>query len=318
MIHRCSLALIGKRGQSATTPTISPMDESEEDFLQRHLDRLREVVESSETRARFRAGSFLAAELPDLLVDDEELFLDVSETLVNRLSAAMEQTGNASACVVAVVSEGPAAGPTSAALLKLDAEVEAAQINQTEQGLRLRVFQDLLPRPGEIQKAFAWPDPRAPESELIVLDKVVAGSATKYFQNAFEIDVSPKAKDTEDALIEEILKLPSTQLAPALTAVADGGNAEDVVERVRSFAPSFGVQARELGGGGALPGKVRPGFIATAKRTFVAENIELRVPIDALDRVETRREGDTYVTSIRTGVPLTPIAEGINDVGGDG
>lgn len=294
------------------------MDEAEEDFLQRHLDRLREVVNGSDTRARFRAGSFLVAELPDLLADDEDLFLDVSETLVNRLAAAMEQTGNASACVVAVVSEGPDAGPSSAALLKLDAEVEAAQLNETREGLRLRVFQDLLPRPGDIQKAFTWPDPRAPESELIVLDKVVAGSATKYFQDAFEIDVSPKSKDTEEALIEEILKLPTVQLRPALTAVADGGNAEDVVERVRSVAPSFGAQARELGGGGALPGKVRPGFVATAKRTFLAENIELRVPLDALDRVETRRDGDAYVTSIRTRVPLTPITQDPSDVGGNG
>jgi hypothetical protein len=217
----------------------------------------------------------------------------------------MERTGNAKACVMALLTEGPDSGPTQVSLLKLDAEIEAAQLTQTSGGVRLRILQGLLPRPGEMQKGFSWPDPRTPRSTIIVLDKIVAGSSTKYFKDAFELDVSPKAADTESALVEEIAGLPIDSITAAVAAADSGGDAEEVVDRIRQAVPDFAPTADELGSAGALGGRIRPHFSTLATKTFQADGFELKVPLASMNRVTTRREGTQYVTTIVTDYPLT-------------
>jgi len=192
MIHRCALAIITKRGHSVIPPSIGALEQDEEDFLHRHVERLRSAVKATDARGRLRHGSTLAADMADALTASDDDFLIFAGRLVDELAKAMKSVGNAPDCVVAILTEGKD-GPSTTSLLKLDAEIEAAQLKQTEQGIRLRVFKDLLPRPGDLQKGISWPDPRSPESEIIVLDHIKAGTAALYFQSAMRIDASPRA-----------------------------------------------------------------------------------------------------------------------------
>lgn len=309
MIQKCALAIIAKRGLSVEGPTLSSVDSEEEDFLRRHALELRATVGNSHARGRFRAGSFLQADLERLLVADDREFLQIAERHASRLAAEMEKTSNAKACVLALLVELADDQSLEVSLLKLDAEIEAAEMRRDAGQLRLHVYQDLLPRPGEIQKGFSWPDPRS-GSDVIVLDKNAAGSSTLYFRDAFEIDVSPKAVDTEAALVDAIASLPAPDRDSAVAAADPGGDAEEVVSRIRARVPGFAPTAAQLGGDGSLPGRIRPKFGVTAKRVFVADGIELKVPITALDRIESHREGDRWVTTITTDVRLI-------DTGGD-
>ncbi|MHB1491401.1 MAG: hypothetical protein ACYCTH_13050 [Cellulomonas sp.] len=86
-----------------------------------------------------------------------------------------------------------------------------------------------------------------------------------------------------------------------------GGEADQVVERIRRVTPAFQAQAAALGTDGSMPGTIRPSFVRQAKRTFKADEIELRVPLDQLDKIETRQVGTQYVTTITTRTPLTPL-----------
>jgi hypothetical protein len=306
VIQRCALAVITKRGHSIVPPSISALERDEEDFLHRHVERLRSAVKATDARGRLRPGSTLAADMANALTASDDDFLAFADRLVDELAKAMKSVGNAPDCVVAVLTEGPGSANTTS-LLKLDAEIEAAQLEQTRQGIRLRVFQDLLPRPGDLQKGISWPDPRSPESEVIVLDHVKAGTAALYFQSAMRIDASPRAIDTERALLDAISELPEAQVAAAVAAASDGGTAERVVERIRQTVPSFQPTAAELGAGGALAGPIRPGFSTTAMRTFSADGIELKIRLDRLTRVRTHLVGSEYRTTIVTSTPLTPV-----------
>jgi hypothetical protein len=75
-----------------------------------------------------------------------------------------------------------------------------------------------------------------------------------------------------------------------------------VREQFEEFEPSV----RALGGGGALPGAIRPNHLGSRKLSFTADGIELRVPVGRMSAVRTRADGDAFVTTIRTSVPLTP------------
>jgi hypothetical protein len=309
MIRKCALAIIAQRGLSVEGPALSPLEPAEEGFLHRHAEELRATIDTSHARGRFRAGSFLAADLNRLLVADEAEFLQIAERHASRLASEMEKTGNAKACVLALIVEENEAQDLEVSLLKLDAEIEAAEMRRSGAQLRLHVYQDLLPRPGEIQKGFSWPDPRD-RSDVIVLDKNASGSSTLYFRDAFELDVSPKALDTENALVEELAMLPAQDREAAVAAANAGGDAEEVVERIQEVVPAFIPSSVQLGGDGSLPGRIRPNFAATARRVFRADGIELKVPITALDRVESRRDGARWITTIITDVPLIDLGDG--------
>ncbi|MCC4906789.1 hypothetical protein [Microbacterium sp. cx-59] len=306
MIEKCALAVITNRGRNIIPPSWSELDDDEEDFLVRHVDRVRKTTNASETRGRFRPDSTLEQDFIAAMSADETAFVLIAGRLVQQLASAMQGVNSAS-CVVALVVEAMQdGGARTVSLLKLDAEVEAAQLDRTGTGVRLRVFRDLLPRPGEIQKALSWPDPRAPHSSLVVLDAIVEGTA-KYFQNAFRIDASPNARLTERALVEQLSELPPAKIASAVAAAGNGGDAEKVVERIRRDLTHFPVTAPELGAGGAMPGTIRPQFATLVKKSYEADEIELKLPLARMGQVRTRRVGAGYVTTIRTSTPLTPI-----------
>jgi hypothetical protein len=313
MIEKCALAVITDRGRNVIPATWSDLDEDEEDFLVRHVERLRKTTNASETRGRFRPDSTLEQDFTEALTADRSAFVAVAGRLVQQLADAMQGVNSAS-CVVAFVVEAQQGGVNrTVSLLKLDAEVEAAQLDRTSDGVRLRVFKDLLPRPGDIQKGLSWPDPRAPHSTLVVLDAIVEGTA-KYFQNAYRIDASPNARITERALIEELSELPPARIAAAVAAVGHGGDAETVIERIRGQVPRFIVTAPELGAGGAMPGMIRPQFATVVKKTYEADEIELKLPLARMSQVQTHQVGTGYETVILTSTPLTPVEQ--DDVSG--
>lgn len=313
VIHRCAIGVITDRGKKVILPTISQLTAEEQDYLTRHDEELRNRHANDNTvYCTFRAGASSRIDLKLALQGSEDQFLDVAKRMVESLADTMRGTANAKDCVVALLSGAPkaAAQPDHVTFLKLDARIEAAHLKkaQTGQGVRLEVFKDLLPAPGDMQKGFSWPDPRQPASELILHD-TNRGDAAVYFGNAFQLNISSKALETETALADELVG----QLGPARArqAVAlvneTGGRGDEVVAKIQETYPDFTPTVRPLGAGGALAGLVRPGHLDVKKKRFESDGIELRVPLGRLDAVSTRPEGDDFVTTIRTSTPLTPI-----------
>lgn len=309
MIYLCSLAVVTERGRNVIPPSVSSLADDEEDFLQRHVDKLRgEATKEQSPRGRFREGSALLEGLQAALAGDASAFGEVATGFVDSLAKSMLGVANSLDCVVALVTDGSQSGPEHVSLLKLDAEIEAAQLQQAQDGIRLRVFRDLLPRPGELQKGLSWPDPRDPQSTIIIKDRN-AGHTALYFQNAFGIDASPAAVDCERALVDSLAdSLSPSDAAEALKMVGDGGPADEVVARIRNRYPNFQPTAPELGVGGALAGRIRPRNVKIQKKKFNADGIDLFVPLDRLDRVKTRMQDGHFETRITTSTPLTPVS----------
>lgn len=310
MIFSCSLAVITKRGRNVVPPSVSELAQDEEDFLQRHVNSLRADARKEDTpRGRFRPDSALLEEFHSLLTAGVSQFEEVSSVLVDALARAMMGASNAKDCVVAILTSGSSAEVQHVSLLKLDAEIEAARLEQLRDGIRLRVFRDLLPRPGDLQKGLSWPDPRTGVSDIVVKDRNF-GQTALYFQNAFGVDASPSATDTERVFINALAdSLPASDVAEAITLIGDGGLADQVSLRVRERFPEFQIEARELGAGGALAGRIRPLSSRVQRKVFRADGMELRVPVDRLADVYTVRSGDRYETRIETASPLTPLRD---------
>jgi hypothetical protein len=210
-------------------------------------------------------------------------------------------------CVVAVVTSGPGKAADCVSLLKLDAEIEAAHLEKVRDKIRLRVFRDLLPRPGDLQKGISWPDPRVGVSDVIVKDRNI-GHAAYYFQNAFGVDASPNSLDTARALAEALAdNLSPSEVKDALELVGDGGPAEQVIPRLRDRFPNIELGGDDTTGRGPLAGFVRSRTVRAQRKVFRADGIELRVPLDQLDRVYTVYRSGRYETRVDTSTPMTPV-----------
>jgi hypothetical protein len=303
MIVRCALAVITDRGKNVIAPTLSTLNTEEEAFLAAHVARLRRQAQNPNSRGRFRGASTLQVDFDTALTGDDDAFLDVATSLVDRLAAAMRGV-NSTSCVVAFLVD-ERMQERSVTLLKLDAAIDAARLETRPDGsLHLQVLQELLPSPGDLQKGLSWPDARS-NSDLIVVDASQQGTAM-YFQNAYLIDAAPPSIVAEKALVDELSELPRQDLTRAVAAIGSGGDADEVVERIRHDVPTFQAQAPVLGHGGALAGTIRRTFVRQTKKSFKADDIELHVPLDHLAQVTTRRVGTEYHTTIITNTPLTP------------
>lgn len=306
MIGQCALATITERGKEVEKPTLTPLDGDESGFLMRHVDKLRAFAESPTAgRGRFRRAA-TEGQLAEAVTADEKTFLALATGMVHELAEAMKATRNAKDCVVAVFTHGVSTVDTCT-LLKLDADREGAIRRRRGGVLRLSVYKDMLPSPGEFQKGFSWPDPRS-DSSVIVRDH--NGESAFYFLNAFGIDGSPSPSRTELAVVQAIVaSVPEKQRAPALAAADRGGTGEEVVAAIRAVAPSFEHSAPELGADGALPGRLRPARAGERRMKYEADGFTLLVPIDRTGEVSTVRDGDGYATTVRTAEPLTPLAD---------
>lgn len=313
MIHRCALGLISKRGATVVAPTISTLTDAERDFLARHVDELRSHCNSDgAVFSAFTPGSNLEEDLQQALTSPDPDFVSHAVTMVNGLAATMLASPKAAPiCLIALVTSSDSVtgggAATQTTLLKLDARVEAAKLVEAQgtSGIRLEVFKDLLPAPGELQKGFSWPDPRQPQSSLIFHD-TNQGDAALYFPNAFGLSVSSKAVETEKALLDELVKQLGTARAAQAVAMVDetGGRADAVVLTIKEHFDDFEATARPLGANGAMPGIVRPGHLGLRPLIFRADGIELRVPASRMGSIESAADGDGYITTIRTSTPL--------------
>jgi len=312
MIERCALGVILKRGSHLIDPVVNVLTKEEDDYLSRHVAELRRAHEDDGAiRAKFRVASTTHADLRRAQSGSDDEFLEVAVRMVHSLAATMRSSPRAKEdCVVALLTEPKGAKKPSVTFLKLDARIEAAHLERVKSGgIRLHVFQDLLPAPGDMQKGISWPDPRSPESDLILVD-TNRGDAALYFSNAFSLDISSRAQTTETQLVDELVR----QLGPARASKAaalarEGGKADEIVAKIKTEYPEFEATARSIGGPGGLPGVVRPGALDDRKRVFTADGIELRLPLARFDVVSTRRDGTDFVTSIRTSTPLFPLAD---------
>lgn len=311
MILRCAIGVITKRGKNVIAPSLSELTDDEQDYLARHDDTLRARHSRDDAvYCLFRPGSPTKADLKLTLKGTDDAFVDVAARMTDALAKAMAGTSNAKDCVVLLMSGGEfeTAKADHVTFLKLDAQIEAARLRLAQSGssVRLQVFKDLLPEPGDLQKGFSWPDPRDPDSQVILHDTNRA--AAVYFGNAFGVDISSRALDTERALVDELLK----QLGPgdagraAALVNESGGRADGVVARIVQAFPDFQPSAPALGVDGAVPGYVRPRHLEGRKAKFESDGIELHVPLGRLDAVSTRPEGAGYITTVRTSTPLTP------------
>jgi hypothetical protein len=296
---------------------MSTLTDDEQDYLGRHVSYVRSLPANDNTvYCVFRSGSSTRAELQLALTGNDAEFLSVATSMVEALAAAMRASPKAKEnCVLGLVTSAPTTGLTAehVTFLKLDAKIEAAHLEQAQQGgIQLRVFKDLLPAPGDMQKGVSWPDPRDPTSELILHD-TNSGEAALYFGNAFSLSISSKAIETEKALVTQLVKQLGPARASEAVALVDeqGGRADTVVAAVQQRYTEFEPKTRPLGGGGGLAGEIRPHHLGSQKLSFNADGIELKVPVSRIAAVRTRREGDRFVTSIQTSTPLTdPATDG--------
>jgi hypothetical protein len=264
MINRCALGLIADRGATVIDPALNELSTPEQDFLSRHVDGLRSRQSDDGTvYCTFSPTSTTEADLSSCLQTSDSDFVAIAKKMANALAATTQASPKAATtCVVALLTstEGDSSEPTVATFLKLDARIEAARLKRVQAssgGIRLEVFKDLLPAPGDLQKGFSWPDPRHPASSLIFHD-TNQGDAALYFPNAFSLRVSSKAAETEKVMVAELVKQYGPKRAGEVVATIDseGGRADAVIARIPDSYGAFDPASRALGGGGALPGVI--------------------------------------------------------------
>ena len=310
MIHRCALGLISERGAKIISPTLNELTEPEQDFLNRHVSELRtRHSDPGGVYCRFSRTSTTGSDLEDALDASDERFVEIAGNMVTALAATTSAAPKAAeVCVVALLTSGEdgTGKPTHTTFLKLDARTEAARLIQSaREGIRLEVYKELLPAPGEMQKGFSWPDPRTPASDVIFFDKNT-GDAAKYFPNSFLLSVSSSAAETEKYFAKELVEqLGATEARRAVALVdAQGGSADEVAKTVSDSFGRFAPEGRPVGTDGSTPGRIRPNFLGLQPIEYKADGIVLRIPVNRLESVESTVEGDQYITTIRTSTPL--------------
>nr|WP_157527203.1 hypothetical protein [Kibdelosporangium sp. MJ126-NF4] len=301
-VRKVALGVIQARGQTVIEPAIVTFGPDEADFLTRHVGKVRTVRDTT-VRSRFRQGSNMPSLLDSLRTLDEQKFEASAKVLQDALVAAMATSTNASDCVFAVVHTADEIGePGYITVLKLDAVVEAARMSVATGKVTLQVLKELLPEPGKLQKAFSWPDVRA-VSDAIVVD----ASSAKYFQAAFDIEVSPRSLEAEANLTRTILEeVPPDRQHEALSkAVTLVGPLDDVLSELSlNGFPELQQAAREASESSQPAGLIRTNKVATKPLIWRADGIEVRVPPALMTNVKVapdpERQGWQIIVSTRT------------------
>lgn len=147
-------------------------------------------------------------------------FVAGADALQQALVRTMAGTTSASDCVFAVIhaQEQPAGQTSHLTALKLDAVVEAARVRSDTGVVNLQVLRELVPEPGALRKALSWPDLR-PDSDVLMID--TNASNAQYFENAYQVRLSPKSPQAEAELQAVIVtNVPTPDLPGALAAAA--------------------------------------------------------------------------------------------------
>lgn len=296
---RIALGLIKDKGKDEILPRLVGFGDEESDFLVGHVKKVREQ-RANRSRSTFTDDSAVPLLLKRLLNASDKEFNEISASLQEKLAAAMRGSTNAKDCVFAVVVTGMNGTSEHVTLLKLDAIVEAAQTSITEGRISLHVLKKLVPEPGKLQKALSWPD-EIQSSDVIMID--TNASQAKYFENSYDVRVSPKSSAAESEL-ESFLAdhLPEEKVGPALSDAFDmSGPMDKVVVAMARKYPELEESARGLVGSSRPAGIIRKNKIGT-RLVWYADGAELRVPRDQQDKVSVSedRNGDGWVLEFRS------------------
>lgn len=293
------MGVIQSRGTIVVQPGLVTFGPAESDFLARHVDRVRGGGEGA--RSVFMHSSPMAALLAGLRTASDTAFVTGAESLQLRLSRTMGQATNPTDCVFAVIhgQASPGAAPQDGyvTVLKLDAVVEAARMSIQAGTVSLHVLKELLPEPGKLQKALSWPDPR-PISEVVVIDK--NSQSAKYFENAFDVLVSPRPADAEGELQAVIARhVPQADLGAVLTEAGRlQGPMDEVLETLAQTRPELAGPAADAAAAPRPSGIIRPNKLAARPVTWTADGVELRVPPELAGNVDVIQEGDGFRLSV--------------------
>lgn len=301
MIHAATLTFVSAKEEPFLPPELADLSVDEADFLQRHVDDLRDHANSLDAlRSQFEPGSNTKELFENLLKVEVAEVPSLTEVIVTRLVSHMKATTTPKAGILAVVTSGPEEGANAVSVLKLEAIHEAAKFERLAKGrIRLEILRDLLPGPGALQKGVSWPDPRE-TSDATVQDTNI--SAARYFFNAVQLMLSPKPAQAEKALMETIVEeVPHEQLPKVVAAAASrSGPGEKVVTEIRKTFSGFKGERSELSGGdGRVAGILRPGRIASKRLKISGDGIDIIVPFDRLDQVEESETGGQWVYTVR-------------------
>lgn len=296
-ISRIALGSVRRRGADVLPPSLVAFGPTEVDFLVRHVERVRHVAQGG--RSAFVAGSATPATLASMAVGTDSEFLAGAELLQQSLARAMGQVARASDCVLAVVQAvEPARAPGHLTLLKLDAVVEAARVRIEHGVVNLQVLRELVPEPGALRKALSWPDPR-PDSDVLMIDTNTSNA--QYFEDAYQVRVSPKSAQAEAELQTAIVRaVPQADHARALAdANTMGGPAHEVLDALADTYPSLRPAARAAAADPRPSGIIRAQRVAARPVVWRADGVELRVPADRAGDVRSVQGPDGWTLSIR-------------------
>jgi len=305
-ILKCALGVLQQRGRTTIPPSVVPVGATEADFLIRHVEKVREHADAG-VRSLFSAHSSTASMLETLVSPStsDALFEQTSLSLQDALAKTMITSTNAKDCVFAVVLSESDASQRHATILKLDAVVEAAQMKLIgTSGVSFKVLRNLLPEPGQLQKALSWPDSRS-ASDAILVDTNSTHAA--YFVAAYQIEASVRSPEAEQALVSAI----ASSVAPALipSAIRDAaqmsGPLDDVVRELAGTYPELGAFAASLEQQTPPAGFVRENKVSSRQFKWTAPGFELRLSSEHVASMEIADERDG-MWSVRVLLPDKP------------
>jgi len=300
VIIRAALIVMDARPNPKLPPLLADLDAGDKAFLGGHVEDLRERANNPEgQRAAFQASSDMQKWLRRAAAGDDTRFLQAAETFTIRLRDSMKVASNPKQGIFIVTSSEGGEG-TEVSLLKLDADVEVARWKElTAGGVKLSILKNCLPGPGYLQKGMSWPDYRS-NSDVVIMDR--NRSEAQYFVTAFQLQLAPKASETEKALHAAIVHLPPDQRRRAIVAAADrSGNVSTIVDEIKAVAPDFDDSRPAFGAATAVPGYVRPNQVQARIATLRAGDVRVSVPMSKMESAVTDpvRKGEMWEVTVR-------------------
>jgi hypothetical protein len=299
IVTMCALGVIQGRGAKTLDPRVVAIGASESDFLVRHVSKVRQLTDAS-ARSVFVPMAATPAQLETLRdTTSPTAFEAMSKTLQDSLAQQMKTSTNARDCVFAIVRVEERPGAQHVTLLKLDAVVEAAKMTLLNAQVRFEVLKELLPEPGKLQKALSWPDPR-PISDVIMLDTNV--TSAQYFENAYQVHVSPKSTEAESELLNVLVtNLTPAQLPAAVTEAASlSGRLDEVLDTLSKSYPALAEPTQAVAANVRPAGIVRVNKVAARTVVWRADGAEVRVPATLAGNVSVEQINDGWRISLTT------------------
>lgn len=301
-VDRCALGVIQKRGSMQIAPQMMALGPAESDYFAKHVEAVRRYDNGSPIGA-FSKVANTPTQLQTLRTTQKDyVFVNAATNLQSLLAACMRTTSSAKDCVFGVLRTTDTTGSSPhVSVLKLDAVVEAAQWKLLQDGkMDFRVLTDLLPEPGELQKGLSWPDERS-ASEVHTVDR--NSVAAQYFEVAFGLLVSSRAREAEAALIQAVAgAVPPAEVETVLREVEDDGSLDEVLEQLAQRHPELAGAAESEKAAERPSGRVRAQSVAGRTLAWDADGIQVRVPGHLMDRVVKRQTSQGWELVITTHV----------------